>query len=109
MEFTYQPPAGSRTISQLITESKIADNVKDKSIDVYPNPASSYIIVYDYPAQQSRQIELVDVSGHTVKKQTTVNLATRIEVNDLVVGLYILKVKDRKGKVIRTEKIIILR
>jgi hypothetical protein len=39
LEFTYQPSGPARAMSQLLTESKVSDDLKDKSIDVYPNPA----------------------------------------------------------------------
>jgi hypothetical protein len=38
LEFTYQPSGPARAMSQLLTESKVSDDLKDKSIDVYPNP-----------------------------------------------------------------------
>jgi hypothetical protein len=107
LEFTYQPPPGARMINQLIAKSKVADDVKDKSMDVYPNPASSYFVVYDYSTEQNRVIELIDMNGKILKKQTDANIANRVEVSNLANGLYILKIKDGKGKVIRTEKILI--
>jgi glucose/arabinose dehydrogenase len=107
LEFTYQPPQGSKVTNQLMVQSKLVDDVKDKSTDVYPNPATSYFVVYDYSAEQSRRIELMDLNGKIVKRQTAINIATRIEVSDLANGLYVLKITDAKGKTIRTEKIII--
>jgi hypothetical protein len=87
LEFTYQPPQGGRMAKQLIAEAKTLDpvkeDVKDKSLDVYPNPATSYFVVYDYSGEQSRSIELIDINGRLVKKRTALNLATRIDVNDL--------------------------
>ena len=107
LEFTYQPPSGARIMTQLIAKTKVVDDVKDKTVDVYPNPASSYFIVYNYTSQQGRSIELIDLSGKTIKKQLAVNLTTRIEVGNIANGLYILKITDAKGYLIRTEKIII--
>ena len=106
LEFTYVPPSGSRMITQMIQESKVEDDVKDRSIDVYPNPASVYFIVYNY-SQEGRSIDLYDLNGKLVKKQFAMNLATRVDVGNLSNGLYILKITDTKGKTIRTEKIII--
>ena len=96
-------------ITQLIAETKVVEDVKDKSLDVYPNPANSYFIVYDYSAEQSRHIELLDMNGKLVKRQTALNIATRMDVGDLSNGLYILRITDAKGKLIRTEKIVIQR
>jgi glucose/arabinose dehydrogenase len=103
LEFTYQPiPPPVKRSSQIITE-----NVKDRSIDVYPNPASSYIIVYNYKDVAGRIIELYDLNGRAVSKTRVTNMTTRIETSKLLNGIYVLKVSDASGKAIRTEKIII--
>jgi hypothetical protein len=107
LEFTYVPSGGARMMNELIAKSKIADDKKDKSIDIYPNPASTFFVVYNYGNEQGRSAELLDMNGRIVKKQVIVNLATRMDVSNMTNGLYILKVTDAKGRIIRTEKIII--
>lgn len=107
LEFTFQPQQGSRPINQLIVQSKIAENLKDKSIDIYPNPASTFMVVYNYGNEQGRIADLYDLNGKLVKRQSLVNLATRLEVGGVGNGLYILKITDTKGKTIRTQKVII--
>ena len=107
LEFTYQPQQGARGMNDLITKSKIQDDIKDKSIDVYPNPAKSFIIVYNYQNGQGRTAELFDLGGRSVKKQGLATLATRLNTNNIPNGLYVLRVTDKSGKIVRTEKIII--
>lgn len=107
LEFTYQPSGGARLMNRLIAENKMPEDIKDRSIDIYPNPASSFIVVYNYGNEQGRNAELFDLGGRAVKRQAVVNLATRIDVNNLGNGLYVLKITDATGKIIRTEKIII--
>jgi len=104
LEFTYVPPPAppAEFYTQLINE-----DVADKTIDVYPNPANSYFIVYNYKDAAVRIIELLDVSGRTVSRKRSATAAARIETDLLPNGFYILKVTDDKGKTIRTEKIII--
>jgi len=103
LEFTYQEvPLPVKRSNQIITE-----NVKDRSIDVYPNPASTYIIVYNYKDAAGRMIELYDLNGRIVNRTRVTNMATRIETGKLPNGMYVLKVADASGKVIRTEKMII--
>jgi hypothetical protein len=107
LEFTYTP-SGSRASNDLVLENAaIEENTKDRSIDVYPNPASTFIIVYNYATGSTRTIELVDINGRVIKKQVSGNLTTRIETNNVSNGLYVLRVTDEKGKVVRTEKIIV--
>jgi PQQ-dependent dehydrogenase (s-GDH family) len=107
LEFTYEPQQGARAINELIVQTKIPEDTKNKSLDVYPNPASTFIVVYDYENVQSRNAELIDLGGRSVKKQALVNLATRLNVHNIPNGLYILRITDKSGKIIRTEKIII--
>jgi PQQ-dependent dehydrogenase (s-GDH family) len=102
LEFTYVPLPGAKYDSRLITE-----NIQDGSIDVYPNPASSYVIVYNYRDADSRFIELYDLNGRMVRKTRSAAASTRINTASLPNGVYVLKVVDSKGAVIRTEKIIL--
>jgi hypothetical protein len=107
LEFTYVPPVQGRGVQEIYAAAGIEENTKNRSIDVYPNPASTYIIVYNYENTGGRKIELTDMNGRTVRKVGVTNLATRIETQDLSNGLYVLRVIDGNGKVIRTEKIIL--
>lgn len=103
LEFTFMsPPSASPLYSKQVEEE-----VKDKSIDVYPNPASSYFVIYNYTNADSRLIELVDMSGRTVTRKLATGLTTRIETSLLPNGFYILRITDDGGKIIRTEKMII--
>ena len=102
LEFTYVPPPGMRNSNFLITEE-----VKDRTIDVYPNPASTFIIVYNYLDANNRLVELFDINGRLVNATKSSSLTTRIETSAMSNGVYILKVSDSRGKAIRTEKIII--
>lgn len=102
LEFTYVPPPVAPTFAKQFKEE-----LKDKSTDVYPNPASSYFIVYNYKEAGSRTIELADMNGRIVLRKNANAIATRIETSHLPNGLYILLVKDVNSITIRTEKIII--
>ena len=46
LEFTFVESPGARYPQELITE-----NVIDRTTDVYPNPASTYIMIYNYVVQ----------------------------------------------------------
>lgn len=107
LEFTYQPASGNRTMSELIATSN-TDEINDKSAEVYPNPAATYFIVYNY-TPGSRTLELIDLHGKTIRKRTSNAVATRIETGDIPNGLYILRIIDNKGKLVKTEKIVVQR
>lgn len=107
LEFTFQQPvtnqlwAGSRTAAIEVEE------MKDKSTDIYPNPANNFIMVYSYSGDAGRQVELVDLNGRTLKRQPVTGLTTRVDLSNVGNGLYVLKISDAKGKIVRTEKIIV--
>jgi hypothetical protein len=42
-----------------------------------------------------------------LKKQFSTHLATKIETGGLANGIYVLKVTDDRGKLIRTEKLMV--
>jgi len=108
LEFTYQPLGPAKAMSQLLTETKVADDLKDKSVDIYPNPARTYFIVYNYVVE-NRQVQLFDINGRLVRNIQTKELATRVDINNLSNGIYVLMVKGANGKNIRTEKIVVAR
>jgi DNA-binding beta-propeller fold protein YncE len=108
LEFTYQPPAITKALNQQLTESSIRDDLHDRAIDVYPNPARNYIIVYNYDLSSS-QVYLYDISGKLVMQRQSKDLATRMDVSNLVSGVYVLSIKGVDGKIRRNEKIIIAR
>lgn len=107
LEFTYVPPVSGRGVSELLVNAQITEDKKDRSLDIYPNPASTFIVVYNYANEIGRSMELLDLHGRLVRKQALINTATKIDLNNLVNGLYVIHVKDAKGKTIRTEKILV--
>jgi PQQ-dependent dehydrogenase (s-GDH family) len=107
LEFTYSGPSMRSTNDLVTIGNTIQENTTDRSLDVYPNPARSFIIVYNYRAGTNRVIQIVDMNGRVLRKQFTSIMATRIETGGLANGIYLLKVTDDRGKVIRTEKLLV--
>jgi len=93
--------------NELFTLKKIVEDLNNRTIDVYPNPASTYIIVYNYRDITNRTIEIVDLNGKIISRQKITGIASRIETGSIPNGLYVLKVVDEKSRVLRVEKIII--
>jgi hypothetical protein len=65
------------------------------------------VIVYNYRAGTNRVIQIIDMNGRVLKKQFSTHLATKIETGGMADGIYVLKVTDERGKLIRTEKLLI--
>jgi hypothetical protein len=103
LEFTFSQGVLTQSLKQ--PESMPAENTRNKTVDVYPNPANQFVVVYNY-TNERRTVSLIDLNGRLVLQQAA-QQTTRINTGSLAPGFYILKVHDARNKNIRTEKIII--
>ncbi|MBK6815818.1 MAG: T9SS type A sorting domain-containing protein [Saprospiraceae bacterium] len=71
-------------------------SVKDNSTDIYPNPASDYIVVCNYNDASDRTVEIFNLYGQLMKRERSLSTATKIETGDMQNGFYLLKVSDSK-------------
>ena len=69
----------------------ITENIKDNSIKVYPNPASSVVNV---EVSQNANIQLLDIDGKQILIQSQVNANQKqmIDVQNLANGVYLMKI-----------------
>lgn len=109
LEFTFNGGAFRQFVQTTPVDNRVKEEKKDKTIDIYPNPATNFIIVYNYSTEAGRLIELFDVKGRRVKQQAANGLATRMETSELPAGMYVLRITAASGTVLRTEKLIINR
>jgi PQQ-dependent dehydrogenase (s-GDH family) len=103
LEFTYSPPP------QMARQPGSAEGpLNNKSLlRVYPNPANRYFIITNFSTEGKKIVELSDITGKLIKRQTLNNVSTRIETSNLANGIYLLKVFDAQNNIIKTEKLII--
>jgi DNA-binding beta-propeller fold protein YncE len=109
LEFTYVPGTLRQYVqtgAANIQQPTAADN-KDKTIDIYPNPATNFVVVYNYAGEAGRTATLFDMNGRTVKQQLTNGTATRMDTREIPNGLYILRITNATGRIIHTEKLVI--
>ncbi len=110
LEFTYTGPLNMFRNTNPIVEAQLpSTNTKNKTIDVYPNPANQFFVVYNYSIEKNRTGVLYDLNGKILKQQPLQQTASRIDVSNLTPGTYILKIVDATKQVIRTEKILVVR
>jgi hypothetical protein len=86
---------------------------KDLSLrfSVYPNPSTNYLTIYiDGAFSEMYSAFLYDITSHQVKNMTIENIETKIDMSNLPVGTYILKIIESKNlttpKEIKVFKII---
>jgi len=75
-------------------------NALAESISVYPNPATDKITIQS-PVRVN--VVLTDVSGRMIKQ---VENAHKVNIQGLASGLYLLKITDREGRLIKVSKVV---
>ena len=92
------------TASILInSKTGVSDVIADKSIDIYPNPATDQITIKS-KNNKIEEIKIYDIVGKEVKAQTANSIESILNLGDLHNGLYFVCVKTEKG--IITTKIL---
>lgn len=87
--------------SYLVTNVSVQDIANaGMNMRIYPNPASSTLHI-DAPVNVTAV--MTDMQGRVVHEQKN---AAKININDLSEGMYIIKVTDTDGRVLRIEKIL---
>ncbi len=88
-----------------IDEHKVASE-----ISVYPNPATNFLNVsYNLGSGTSGTFELVSLVGSTVYKKELTEKDSKFNLNieKLPKGVYFYSIKDNKGKVLTTRKLVV--
>jgi len=78
---------------------------------IHPNPGNSNVYVFlDAPAQQKINIEVVNISGQVIYRQTEIlqkgTNKVEIKINKRISGSYMLIFKEENGKLLNTQKMI---
>ncbi len=81
-------------------------NIIDKSIVVYPNPAKEFISISLTDIEQSINADytITDLSGRVIMKGKLKATNTRIDLNGLLPGLYLLQVEGQLQEVVKIIK-----
>ncbi len=98
---SYTQPFGFETITS-VTGSEDADF----KINVYPNPVMDGTVNIEMNSGcQGSQIYLCDINGRIIVHQEVVSDKVKINVDDLIKGIYFIKLANAKGSIIK--KIIV--
>lgn len=84
------------------TTSSSRDHSLTEAI-LYPNPASTYFRVASESVISS--VEVFDILGKRVKSVNPNSQSAFVDVIDLVKGIYIVRVKDSDGRIIKTQRL----
>ena len=84
---------------------------KDNVMIVTPNPASDHVDISTGKNPDNYQVELYDLSGKKISKRVDVvqENSTRIMIDHLPAGIYVVKLTNLKTKQVQRKKIVINR
>ena len=77
-------------------------------ISAYPNPASDQFFL-ETNSHEVSQLQMIDITGKLVKSVHVNSSLVEIDVANLKNGLYIYRVLDRNGAVVKTDKVSVAR
>lgn len=95
-----QPTSNSSTFRKPLSMMNIEEN-QALNVSIYQNSAND-VIVITAPIRSS--ITVVNINGQVIKTQLTEGFETTINVSDLTMGVYVVKVQTAEG--IATQKIV---
>jgi len=81
------------------------EDYPEPEISIYPNPAKDRIYIKGLPIGWYSEVDIMDISGKIVRDQGPIRSGESIDVQDMVPGIYIVRVNT--GSNFITKKIII--
>lgn len=96
--------------------NKVGTNTKDITLSamefeqdaplifVGPNPTSDALNIYLYKNDQAL-VEVIDITGKMMLSQT-INTQAEFDISKFANGIYTITIKDKKGEVLKTSKIV---
>ncbi|TVZ59799.1 putative secreted protein (Por secretion system target) [Flavobacteriaceae bacterium MAR_2010_105] len=110
---TYCSTSTARTSGELNTEKTSIGGEEESiesSIKVYPNPASDALYVKGISDEGSSNILLYNINGSLVlgaKIDNSYNQGQKIDIQKLPTGLYLMRIVNNNGEILKTERIVI--
>lgn len=70
-------------------------------INLYPNPAQNEVYIHANDQVEIRQLQVLSVTGQLLKTQVVNFETARLEVSDLISGLYFVRIETSNGTVVK--------
>ena len=81
--------------------------IESKTIKVYPNPASYELFIKAEGVNSNSDVKLYTIIGQLVRHINMISNELKIDLNGLSEGLYLVKISNEKGELIKADRIII--
>jgi len=79
---------------------------KQEEIVVYPNPTADLLKIKQYGFLQTLYYKLYDLEGRLVKENRVQSHIHELNLGELKPALYLLRVEDEKGGLVKEEKVV---
>jgi hypothetical protein len=73
--------------------------------EVYPNPVNEILNIRN-TSGKAGTLEMIDATGRIVLRESIAQMQTQLNVNHLPTGLYLYQLKDMRGEVITSGKLL---
>lgn len=80
------------------------DMIVDQDLELYPNPASDFIILDGITPNST--VRIINIAGQTVYESNSATTQTRLDVKPFSQGIYILNIQN-ENQVIASRKLVI--
>jgi len=80
------------------TSTGVNEVINPLNISVFPNPAAEKLTI---ECTGQSEIEIFNIEGQLLKRLTTSDISTTVDLSDLSGGIYIIKARNRKGIAIK--------
>ncbi len=81
------------------------EDVSISEIDIYPNPATDYVII-DFNKETVHTLRMFNLVGEKIEEIITSELTIQLNISDLTSGMYILQLADDSGRIVFNSKLI---
>ncbi|MFG6686142.1 PQQ-dependent sugar dehydrogenase [Mariniflexile sp. HNIBRBA6329] len=97
----------TNVFSKIAVNKKAINGAIAEPIKIYPNPASSNLFITRDGFNSSSDLKLYTVTGQLVRHIILKTNLSKIDIDGLSEGLYLVRISNEKGEPIKTDRIII--
>src|SRR5205085_5985859 len=80
------------------------ENLKITDVAIYPNPAKNELNIAFDPAFGARTVAVYNLIGKAIITAKVYGNSIKMDIEDIPVGIYFLRVIDAQGRVLTTRK-----
>jgi hypothetical protein len=94
---------GDLTLSIILKVATILESqqISRNEMRIYPNPAKSFVTIENYPGMTISDVSIINENGMLVKKVFGIQASNRLDVADLPIGIYLVRITSNDRVFVR--------